>query len=748
MQAEAFRSRIGSALANRDYAEVEAAWREYASLHPEDYEYLLQISGQLGRHDKNAVAGELCLSLAQTLLEKGENDAALVAARASLKASQRTEGLRDFLMAVYSAKHSDNANLAQFLEKSGLMDESGGMRPQIDALDRYLTFAEGTYVFHRGGWGYGVVAEFDSDEERMVVDFQRKPGHQIGILNATKILERLPNDHIGVFKYYRRDELDQLIQDSPARVFHLFLESYGRKATLKQVREELVPEVLDKGAWSKWWNRAKRALLKDPQIRIGKGSSPLLELRDKAKSIEQEVVDRMQARASGTGKVVVAREYLRTLGHTPQLDEAIGVEVASALTQEEGLPARLALLYLQADITKGEAAELATTEARRILAETEDLAVLLSPLEAADRKRAVLDLISAGGSAWADHVAAVLRSGDAEVADAALEHLHQQRPDLLVGLFAELSANPRQNPAMFLWYVRGLLHGTIPVELAPGEKDTQVMEKLLTLADQVGLEQKRTGDAELKEFLRHVRSFFTSRRFKTFKAFVDQPSLSYARYLFAKVQRNRGFTDQTKQALLDVIEAEHPEIHTAPDEDREAEVVPAAADVIYTTLRGYLRRERELKHIIEVEVPKNAEDLGRAASFGDISENAEYTAALEAQDHLMRRVRQLRDDLDKARILDPDLVTTDLVVVGTRVRLNNLTRGGEEIYSLLGPWDADVAKGVISYLSPVGSGLLGKAEGAEADIQLPEGSVSYKVLAIDTAPPELLSEEEEAGTGT
>ncbi len=748
MQAEAFRSRIGSALANRDYAEVEAAWREYASLHPEDHEYLLQIAGQLGRHDKSAVAGELCLSLAQTLLEKGENDAALVAARASLKASQRTEGLRELLVSVYSAKYADNPHLNQFLEKSGLMEEEGSMRPQIDALDRYLTFAEGTYVFHRGGWGYGVVAEFDPDEERMVVDFQRKPGHQIGILNATKILERLPDDHIGVFKHYRRSELDELIKDEPARVFHLFLESYGRKATLKQVREDLVPDVLDKAAWSKWWNRAKRALLKDPQIRIGKGSSPLLELRDQAKSIEQEVVDRMQARTSGTEKVVVAREYLRTLGLTPALAEAVGAEVAGALKQEEELPARLALLYLQADLG-GEEVEAAAAEARRILGATEDLADLLHPLEAADRKRAVQDLIAAGGSEWADRVAAVLRSGDVEVADAALEHLNQQRPDLLVGLFAELSANPRQNPAMFLWYVRGLLHKTIPVELAPGEKETQVMEKLLTLADQVGLEQKRTGDPELKEFLRHVRSFFTSRRLKTFKVFVDQPSLSYARYLFAKIQRNRGFTDQTKQALLDVIEAEHPEIHTAPEEDREEEAaVPAAADVIYTTLRGYLRREKELKHIIEVEVPKNAEDLGRAASFGDISENAEYNAALEQQDQLMRRVRQLRGDLDKARILDPDLVTTERVVVGTRVRLNNLTRGGEEIYSLLGPWDADVEKGVISYLSPVGSGLLGKSAGAQADIQLPEGSVSYKVLAIDTAPPELLADEEDLGSGS
>ncbi|MHC4548497.1 MAG: GreA/GreB family elongation factor [Planctomycetota bacterium] len=742
MPVEAFRSRIGSALANRDFAEVEAAWREYASLHPEDYEYLLQIAGQLSRQDKHAVAGELCLTLSQSLLEKGQDEAAFEAARASLKGSQRTDGLRELLVSVYSAKHADNIHLDRFFDKSGLMEESGGLRQQVDALDRYLTFAEGAYVFHRGGWGYGVVAEFDPDEERMVVDFQKKPGHRIGIINATKILERLPDDHIGVYKYYRREELGTLIKEEPARVFHLFLESHGGKATLKQVREELVPEVLNKIDWSKWWGRAKKALLKDPEIRIGKGSSPLLELREEAKTIEQEVADRMAERATGTERVAVAREYLRTLDLTPQLAQAIGTQLADTLKGEESPSGRLALLYLQADL-KAEGAEEAANEATRLLGAADDLVSLLGPLEPADRKRAVQELIAGSVPGWAEQVAAVLRSGDAEIADTALEHLRYHRPDILIALFAELSASPQHNPAMFLWYVRGLLHGTIPVELAPGEKDTTVMEKLLTLADQVGLEQKRHGDARLKEFLRHVRSFFTSRRLKTFKAFVEKTSLSYARYLFAKVQRNRGFTDQTKQALLDVIEAKHPDIRTAPEEERHEEVVPAA-DVIYTTLRGYHRREKELKQIIEVEVPKNAEDLGRAASFGDISDNAEYNAALERQDQLMRRVRHLRDDLDKARILDLDLVTTDRVVVGTRVRLTNLTRGREESYALLGPWDTDVEKGVISYLSPVGRGLLGKPTGGRADIQLPEGSVSYEVLAIEIVPPEMLEDEETA----
>ncbi|MFQ5557034.1 MAG: hypothetical protein ACE5GB_05950, partial [Acidimicrobiales bacterium] len=163
--------------------------------------------------------------------------------------------------------------------------------------------------------------------------------------DGTKLYVHVPEHETGL-----REHLEQLIAEDPAQVFHIFLESHGRKATLKQVREEMVPDVLEKTAWSRWWGRAKKALLKDPEIRIGKGSSPLFELRDTAKSIEEEVAERMRACASGIEKCAVAREYLRTLDLTPQLAAAIGEVLDETLAGEEGTtPSRLALLYLKAD---------------------------------------------------------------------------------------------------------------------------------------------------------------------------------------------------------------------------------------------------------------------------------------------------------------------------------------------------------------------------------------------------------------
>ena len=486
MAAEAFRSRIGSALANRDFAEAETAFREYASLHPEDHEYLVGAAGQLLRHDKGPLAGELLVSLAQTLLEKGDVDGAFETARAALRASQRPEGMRDLLIAAYTAKHGKNPNLATFLAKSGLSGE-GAIRPQIEALDRYLTFAEGAYVYHRGGWGYGVVAEFDPAEEKMVVDFQRKPGHQIGIQNATKILERLSDDHIGVYKHYRKGELKQLMETDPARVFRIFLRSHAGKGTLKQVREEFVPDLLDKNEWSRWWTRAKKAILKDPEIKVGKGSIPPLELRHRAHTVEQEVADRMRARTDAKGKVAAAREVMRSLDMTPSLAAAIEAEADAALPLAKAPADRIALLYLKADLkTAGSAA--ASEEAKRALPETADVVALFTALDPADRKRAAQDLIASGAPDATERVVSVLKAGDVEAADSILDHLKTHRPDVLITFFGELSTNPRANPELFLWYARGFLHGSIPVELAPGEKETTVIEKLLTLGDQIGLE--------------------------------------------------------------------------------------------------------------------------------------------------------------------------------------------------------------------------------------------------------------------
>jgi len=730
MAADGFRSRIGSALANRDVAEFEAAWREYAGVQPEDWRWLVHSAEQLSRLDKNALGSELCLALAQTLLERGEIEPALEVARAALKASQKTAGLRELFIAVYRKRHASNANLDAFLAKSGIESE-GALRSQVEALDRYLTFEEGAYVFHRGGWGYGRVVEFDAAAEEMTVDFQKKRGHKIRIPEATKFFERLADGHFGVYTAFRQEELKKIIETEPARVFRIYLESYGRKAQLKEIREAIVPATLSREEWSRWWGRAKKALLSDPSITVGKGASPLIELRERAKALDQEIAEKMRAAAGTLAKCAVAREYLRSVDLTPEIAAAVSKEVEAALASESGGSARVALLLLKSDL-RGADAAAAADEARAIVAAAPDLVPLLMPLEPADRKKAVQALAKGAQEGWADRLAAALGSGDVDVADLAFECLRAARPDLLDSFLAKLQANPRAQPLLYLWFARGVFEGTIPPEMARGETKASALEKLLTLAGQVGLEQKRSATEETKKFLNQVRNFLTSRKLKPFQQFVAGTSLDYARFLYAKIQRNRGITDQTKTILLDVIEDEHPKVQVAAQAAEPEGGIDEGS--IFTSVEGYHRKEAELRHLREVEVPQNAADLGRAASFGDISENAEYSAALEKQAFLMRRIGELQQDLEKAKIIDPRTVTASRVVLGTRVRVRNESRGIEESFCILGPWDVNLDKGVISYLSPVGKALMGKTPGSAADVTLPDGKLQYRVLAVEPDP--------------
>ncbi len=731
MSVEALRSRLGSALSSRDLAEIEAGWKEYVGLHPTEYPHLLHVAEQMARFDKSGLVGELCLGLAKTLSDRGDHAGAFRVAQLAIRIGPRAPGLREFLLTVYQALYAGRPHIEDFLAKSGLAEE-GNLRQQVETLDKYLAFEEGAHVFHQGGWGYGEVVEFDPVQEQMVVDFQKKKQHKIGLLSATKILQRLAPDHFGVFQHYRPDELKEIIATDPARVFRIYLASYGRQAPLKNIREALAPAVLTKAEWSRFWGKAKKAILKDPRLKVGKGASPVVELREKAMSVEEEVAEKMEARETGIEKCAVAREYLRTLDLTPPLAAAIGGLVDRAIAKGPGSPStKLALLYLKADLG-GEGAPAARKEAAALAAAQSDLAALLLPLETGDRKSVLHDLMAEGGDEWPARIDSLLRGGDAEIASLAFDHLAKARPEMATAFLTRLTASPREAPDQFLWFARAFLSGALAPELIPGETRDTVMDKLLTVANQLGLDAKRAGDPALKEFLRQVRNFLTSRRGKFFAEYVGQVNLEYARFLHAKVYRNRGLTDQTKQILLEEIEGEHPKVRTAPGKE---DAGPEAADeVVYTSRRGYHKREAELRNLMEVEIPANAEDLGRAARFGDISENAEYSAALEKQAFLMRRLKELRTDLERARIIEPGEVTAERVVLGTRVRLSNKSRGIEERFTILGPWDVDLEHGVISYLSPVGKGLLGNEAGSHVEITLPDGKVNYEILGVEKDP--------------
>jgi len=152
-------------------------------------------------------------------------------------------------------------------------------------------------------------------------------------------------------------------------------------------------------------------------------------------------------------------------------------------------------------------------------------------------------------------------------------------------------------------------------------------------------------------------------------------------------------------------------------------------DDIYLTQEGYEKLVQELGHLKTVKRRQLAKAVGEARAHGDISENAEYDAAKDAQAHNEKRIRELEDKLSRVRILDKD-IPQDQVLIGATVRLKDMDTEEELEYTLVSELESDFSQGKISLTSPVGSGLLGHKENEVVEIKIPAGILKYKIIRI------------------
>jgi len=150
----------------------------------------------------------------------------------------------------------------------------------------------------------------------------------------------------------------------------------------------------------------------------------------------------------------------------------------------------------------------------------------------------------------------------------------------------------------------------------------------------------------------------------------------------------------------------------------------------YYTKEGLKKLKDELEHMKSVERPRISEQIAEARDKGDLSENAEYDAAKEAQGLLEMKISKLEDVIANARVLDSSQVDISKVMVLSTVKIKNVQNGAEMKYTLVSESEADLKSGKISINSPIGKGLMGKKVGDKAEIQVPSGKMTFEVIDI------------------
>lgn len=148
------------------------------------------------------------------------------------------------------------------------------------------------------------------------------------------------------------------------------------------------------------------------------------------------------------------------------------------------------------------------------------------------------------------------------------------------------------------------------------------------------------------------------------------------------------------------------------------------------TPQGHARLLKEIENIKGIERPRNIKALEEARAHGDLSENADYDAAKNEQGLIEARLNLAEDRLARAEVIDPKTLTGPTVMFGAIVTLVDLDSGDEVVYQVLGPYEADIKKRIISLESPIGKALIGKQEGEEVIVQTPNGPREFGIHKV------------------
>jgi transcription elongation factor GreA len=154
------------------------------------------------------------------------------------------------------------------------------------------------------------------------------------------------------------------------------------------------------------------------------------------------------------------------------------------------------------------------------------------------------------------------------------------------------------------------------------------------------------------------------------------------------------------------------------------------SNIAYLTEEGMKKLHQELEHLRSVERPSISMQIAEARDKGDLSENAEYDAAKEAQGLLEMKIAKMEDLVANARLIDESKLDNSKVLILSKVRIRNTMNNAEMSYTLVAENEADLRAGKISISSPIAKALLGKKVGDVAEVQIPAGKVQFEILGI------------------
>jgi transcription elongation factor GreA len=711
-----------------NFNNVREIWEKLLGLNIEDIEFFLHIQGKIAKN----ISEDKTVTLLNELYAKYKDidiDTSINILKIILEYDGKDVQGRREIIECFKKKYADHSRLDEYIRISNLSQNYRDVHQAISDFEKHIAFDKGNFVYHRT-WGVGRIAVIKGDD--ITIDFSKKRGHSMSLKIAVDALQTLSKNHIWVLKATKKkEELREKIKDNDENIIwtlKTIIKSFSNACDMKRIKAELSPALLTSGEWTTWSSKARDILKSNPEFGISPDNSDVYIVRDRPISVTEKLYNEFAAQKNFNDKVSAIRDYVNNKKASP--DSELFTEMFSFFTEilrnpqnpEQTISSYLLINELSENKNYSHLKSSLNTGFAAIFANIKDVPGIFKNIKDAKLKSEFLNNIKLFIKDWPDIYIKLFPISQLSSITEQLES---------AGLSEKLSLmcndcfdNYRENREAVVWLYKNS-------RSTPWFKAANIgIEKqLITLIHILDITYRDIENNKDTVENRKINKLIHNSLFKNEEllSFINNSDEDAITRIFTFINGVKDLDPQDKLNLKSMIEKKFPNFKFIGITEKKV------SRTFWVTHAMYEEKNRQLSHIKKVEIPAISKEIEYALSLGDLRENAEYKAAKEKQEQVNTQVTKLSEEIDKAKIFDPETVNTSRVSFGTKVVLLNESTGQKEEYTILGPWESDPNNNIISFLSPFGDAILNKTEGQRFEFGK-EDMIKYLVESITAAP--------------
>ena len=589
-------------------------------------------------------------------------------------------------------------------------------RLDIDTGEKISLLEPGVFCLHKS-WGPGVIKEWDLFGDKISIDFDGKPDHSMKLQFASNSLEVLNNDHIFAKFVGNPEETKQMAIDEPVNFAFEVLTSFGGSLFLDHWEDKVKGRIVPDEKYKSWWESAKKKIRADRRFVLPSKRNLPFELREEDIAPSDALIGDFNEAKDVKAKIAILELMLKDLSlfddPASQLKDVIGsISPLFVVAFRKSAASAVELLIARDDlIAKIDGFELGEgTQLSEILKENKDKISEIVRGMGVGRQRQVYDGVKETfPETWSSELISSMEGSGARAIGEITKYLSDFDKDAELSDYLNTGLDQRSIGFEVLTWICKERKG-----LSADSFDHKGISASIIGA----LERDHLDESTPKTNRLHDLLIDDAELIPDLLADSDDTEI---RHFTRRIQATPVFEGLNKNSLLARIVKKFPVVEDlitgekaegADSKEGETEK-PSGLIVSWESLQD---RQEKLEDIINKQIPENSKEIGIAREYGDLRENFEFKAAKQQQAVLMRQKAELEAEISTARGTDFSDANTSIVSVGTIVNFKDLNSGNEETVTVLGAWDTDTEKGIVSYLSGMGAAMLGKSEGEEIEL--------------------------------